>query len=89
MDERSNGLPTEGNADGTPDAAVRTSEILDVSGGYEYGYGIVDKDGIPWWDGSCVCEDRGPMWDIVCGLNDDADDSRRPYRVVALLWGEV
>ena len=87
MDERSNGTPTEGNADGTGADAVRTSEILDVSGGY--GYGIVDKDGIPWWDGSCVCEDRGPMLDIVCKLNDDADDSRRPYRVVALLWREA
>lgn len=29
MSERDNGLPTEGNADSTPDAAVRTSEILD------------------------------------------------------------
>lgn len=23
-----------------------------------YGYGIVDKDGNPWWKESCVCDDR-------------------------------
>jgi len=53
-----------------------------------YGYGIVDKDGAPYWDDACVCEDRDPIEEIVEELNDAMDDPRMPYRVVRLLYVE-
>lgn len=54
-----------------------------------YGYGIVDKDGNPWWAEDCVCEDRDPMDDIVGDLNyfgktSAQHEDRIPYRVVRL-----
>lgn len=54
-----------------------------------YGWGIIDKDGKPWWDEACVCEDKHPMADAVASLNDEdyADiDPRCPYRVAELFW---
>lgn len=54
-----------------------------------YGYGVVDKDGNPWWNESCVCEDSAPMQEVVENLNDVEfdEDARAPYRVVKLYWG--
>lgn len=52
-----------------------------------YGYGIVDKNGYPWWEESCVCQDREPMDDQVYNLNDDSDGG--PYRVVKLVFEEL
>lgn len=54
-----------------------------------YGYGIVDKDGNPYWAEDCVCEDRAPMDDVVNDLNEYNGVSlehgkRIPYRVVRL-----
>jgi len=56
-----------------------------------YGYGIVDKNGKPWWDESCVCENRAPMDDECKNLNSYSrgfaeNDNRIPYRVVRLLY---
>ena len=54
-----------------------------------YGYGIVDRYGIPWWDEACVCKDRAPLQETATELNDDSwqeDDGRTPYRVVRLFW---
>jgi hypothetical protein len=54
-----------------------------------YGYGIIGKSGKPYWDESCVCEDKAPMGETVACLNDDdfstgPDD--RPFRVVRLFY---
>lgn len=53
-----------------------------------YGFGIVDKDGNPYWDECCVCEGRAPLDDMVRGLNwyrgRAEHDHRIPYRVVRL-----
>lgn len=55
----------------------------------QYGYGIVDRFGKPWWEEGCVCQDRAPMIETLATLNgfqgfgSDADD-RAPYRVVVL-----
>lgn len=53
-----------------------------------YGYGIVDRNGAPWWNESCICQDREPMADICENMNDRHNgspaDARRPYRVVRL-----
>ena len=59
-----------------------------------YGYGIVDKNGNPWWDESCVCQDRAPMDEVCRDLNMQYDDictesqteNHIPYRVVRLLY---
>jgi len=50
-----------------------------------YGWGIVDKDGAPYWSEYCVCEDREPMDDEVKNLN-DSDGKNCPYRVVKLYF---
>lgn len=53
-----------------------------------YGFGIVDKDGNPYWAEDCVCEDREPLDDMVRDLNwyrgSAEHDDRIPYRVVRL-----
>ena len=49
-----------------------------------YGYGIVDRNGDPWWEEACVCQDRGPLDDEVANLNEERADPRYPYRVVKL-----
>lgn len=55
-----------------------------------YGYGIVGKSGAPWWNESCVCEDRDPLDEQVESLNDpmyaDDDNTDHPYRVVKLFY---
>ena len=54
-----------------------------------FGYGIVGKSGRPWWDETCVCQDRAPMQETVDGLNDKfwaAEPNEQPYRVVALFY---
>ena len=57
---------------------------------YRYGYGIVDKDGKPWWNESCVSPDRGEIDETVMSVNDnpynDEELCGRPYRVVALYF---
>ena len=57
---------------------------------HTYGYGIIDRHGKPWWDESCVCQDRGPMQEQVAHLNDrldtEWDEVRAPFRVVRLIW---
>lgn len=54
---------------------------------YSYGWGIVNKLGEPWWDESCVCEDRTPLDDTVRNLNDPMEkDAAAPYRVVRLYF---
>jgi len=53
-----------------------------------YGYGIVGKSGAPWWDESCVCEDREPLDDQVDMLNEPPhpEHADTPYRVVRLFY---
>jgi len=61
-----------------------------------YGYGIVGKTGKPWWDESCVCQDRAPLLDTVDLLNEamlvakqitgTPLDCDQPYRVVRLFY---
>ena len=53
-----------------------------------YGYGIIDRHGKPWWSEDCVCQDRGPMQELVAHLNDrlERDKYRAPFRVVRLVW---
>ena len=55
---------------------------------HTYGYGIIDRHGKPWWDESCVCQDRGPMQELVANLNDrlERNKYRAPFRVVRLVW---
>ena len=50
-----------------------------------YGYGIINKDGNPWWDENCVCADREPLDEVVENLNDNPDINA-PYRVVELTF---
>jgi hypothetical protein len=57
----------------------------------KFGYGIVDKDGKPYWDEACVCQDRQILEaEILPNLNDPYGpsvpeiDSRQPFRVVTL-----
>lgn len=56
-----------------------------------YGWAVIDCNGKPWWDEMCVCEDRGPLADIVKELNEEGlhADPRAPYRVVRLYWNET
>ena len=67
-----------------------------------YGYGIVDKDGNPWFDEDCICEDKAPLEETADYLNSEKeiiefDDNGKfidppnynppaPYRVVTLYW---
>ena len=54
-----------------------------------YGYGILGRSGMPFWDEACVCEDRAPMQETCAELNDKYamdDDMERPYRVVRLFY---
>lgn len=52
-----------------------------------YGWGIVDKNGKPFWGEACVCEHRAPMDEQVNGLNDPTyDEEGRPFRVVRLYF---
>jgi hypothetical protein len=55
-----------------------------------YGYGIVDRHGQPWWDESCVCQDREPMMEQLTYMNDRLEigyeEDRAPFRVVRLFW---
>ncbi len=57
-----------------------------------YGWGIVDRKDRPWWDESCVCQDRAPMLETAAILNEanelGNDTSRAPYRSVRLLFAE-
>ena len=59
-----------------------------------YGFGIVDKEGAPWWDESCVCEYREPL-DYICkdinnfGSCYEDDKHCIPYRVVRLYFTVV
>lgn len=50
-----------------------------------YGYGIVDKDGNPWWDECCVCADRNALEDSIENLN-NGFDHRVPYKIVQLTF---
>ena len=53
-----------------------------------YGYGIVDKDGKPWWGEVCVSDDEKSLQDVVDALNSSADSSAPyPYRVASLIAG--
>lgn len=58
-----------------------------------YGYGIVDKDGRPWWgEDWCVCEDKHILEEECANLNDglsNPPDERRPYRVVQLSFRKI
>lgn len=59
-----------------------------------YGYGIVDKDGNPYWDESCVCQDPEPMEDMVLDINTSSQpglfhEDKIPYRVVRLMYQEI
>lgn len=51
-----------------------------------YGYGIIDSKGKAWWDESCVCQDRGPLQDLVDETNNHPDQVYNPLRVVALYY---
>lgn len=52
----------------------------------KFGFGIVDRDGNPYWGEACVEDDRRVLDTEVCWYlnHDDIADQRRPYRVVAL-----
>ena len=57
----------------------------------KFGYGVVDKDGHPYWDEDCVCQDRSTLQiEVVQNLNETDSSSdpdifaRRPFRVAAL-----
>lgn len=53
-----------------------------------YGYGIVDRNGNPWWSEECVCQDASPLQEVAEYLSDDPlGDPRAPYRVIKLLKG--
>ena len=56
----------------------------------KYGYGIVDKDGCPWWFEDCVCADRAQMDETVHDLNQrdipNLNTIRQPFRVVRLVY---
>lgn len=55
-----------------------------------WSYGIVQADGTAWMDERCVCEDRGPLDDIVRDLNDELLFAEAmfiaPLRVVRLYY---
>ena len=53
-----------------------------------YGYGIVDCNGQPWWDESCVSEEPNCLREVCETLNDPVCNDPRfgPYRVVRLFW---
>lgn len=57
-----------------------------------YGWGIVDKDGRPWFDDEwCVCEDRSVMIETAKRLNRDWVDEGAlypPFRAVRLMFAE-
>lgn len=73
------------------------SPLSCVAMGSYYGYGIVDRDGKPYYDESCVCQDSEPMQEIISQLNQTVKlnnrsvvyDVRCPYRVVRLLYQEI
>lgn len=54
-----------------------------------YGYGIVDKQGEPWWDEACVAHEPGCLRDVCKNLNDPMFRPKTgpgPYRVAKLFW---
>ena len=57
----------------------------------EYGYGIVDKNGQPWWDEGCVAHEPSCLRDVCADLNGGyltsmEEGVRKPFRVVKLFW---
>lgn len=51
----------------------------------KYGFGIVDRNGEPYWAEDCVCADRDPLEGLLVDLN-YPDDPKAPYKVVRLYW---
>lgn len=58
----------------------------------EYGYGIVDTDGEPYFNEDfCVHTDLLSIQDVVNDLNGDGPENNKgyPYRVVRLMYQEM
>jgi hypothetical protein len=51
-----------------------------------FGYGVVDRDGNPWWSEDCVSQDRRTLqMEVVDDLNAEMYPGY-PYRVVRLYF---